>query len=105
MKTYLSLAVLLCLSLAGCKSPRISRDLTSGQIGCSPGEISIRNETAGISGTHTWTAVCHGKEYICNYHTTTGSRCTPRQQQDVANVAATPWYQTSQPSTAATEGK
>jgi hypothetical protein len=82
MKTYISLALALplALSLGGCKSPRISRDLTSGQIGCSPSEIAIRNETAGIAGTHTWTAVCKGKEYVCNYHSTTGSRCTAKQQ-------------------------
>lgn len=80
MKSYLPLAVALAFSVGGCKSASISKDLTSGQIGCSPHEISISNETARISGTHTWTATCHGKQYVCNYHSTTGSKCTAKQE-------------------------
>jgi hypothetical protein len=105
MKTYIVVATAVLLTLGGCKSARISRDLTSGQIGCSPSEISITNETAGIAGTHTWTATCHGKQYVCNYHTTTGSRCTPKQspapqrqepsgeETTAEQQAAKPWYQ------------
>lgn len=79
MKVVLAILVFSAM-LVGCiTNPNISRDLTSGQIGCSPTDIEILNETARMGGTHTWTAVCKGKEYICNYHTTTGSKCTVKQ--------------------------
>ncbi len=80
MKKIILMLAFFSILLAGCiTNPRISKDLTSGQIGCSPGDIEIRDETAGIGGTHTWTAICKGKQYVCNYHTTTGSKCTEKQ--------------------------
>lgn len=62
--------------VTGCMTnPRISKDLSSGKIGCSPSDITIQNETASFGGTHTWTAICKDERYICNYHTTTGANC------------------------------
>lgn len=76
----LSVASILAFSIAGCMTnPNISKDLSSGQIGCSPSDITIENETASMGGTHTWTAICKGEQYICNYHTTTGTKCTPKK--------------------------
>ena len=68
--------MLLASVIAGCTSARISRNLSSGAIGCPSQEIQITNETAGIEGTHNWTAVCKGQTFICSYHTTTGANCT-----------------------------
>lgn len=76
-KLKLILFIMFLSTLSACKTnPNISRDLTAGQIGCSPDEIGIENETARFSGTHTWTAICKGEQYICSYHSTTGTKCT-----------------------------
>lgn len=61
--------------LAGCTSARISRDLSSGVIGCPANDINIIDEDATMSGTHTWIAECNGKKHACSYHTTTGANC------------------------------
>lgn len=80
MKEKILTILMVPVFLVGCMTnPAISKDLTSGQIGCSPTDITILNETARMGGTHTWTAVCKGNQYICNYHTTTGAKCTAKQ--------------------------
>jgi hypothetical protein len=71
------LAFALVLSLAGCAmtNPTISRNLTSGAIGCPPSEIKISEETANVYGNHNWKAECKGRSFICNYHHTSGVDC------------------------------
>lgn len=72
---HLIIFMALAVILAGCTSARISRDLSSGVIGCPSEDITIVDEEATISGTHTWIAVCDDKRYACSYHTTTGANC------------------------------
>ena len=63
------------LIVAGCTSARVSRNLSSGAIGCPPQDIEILNETASYDGTHNFEAICKGKRFFCSYHTTTGINC------------------------------
>jgi hypothetical protein len=65
------------LVLSGCAvtNPEISKNLTSGVIGCPPNEITITNETASKESNHNWTAECEGKVFICSYHPTSGVDC------------------------------
>jgi len=68
--------IFLIAFLFGCTSPRISRNLSSGVIGCRPDDITIENETAtAIGSMHNWEAICNGKRYICSYQPTTGCNC------------------------------
>lgn len=60
---------------SGCTSARISRDLSTGLVGCPADDIEIVDEDATASGTHTWIAVCHGKRFACGYQVSTGANC------------------------------
>jgi len=67
---------MIVVTIGGCTSPRISRNLSSGVIGCRPDDITIENETAtAIGSMHNWEAICNGKRYICSYQPTTGVNC------------------------------
>ena len=74
MKKYL--LVFLCLGLAGCLTRTLvdsatsttdtHKNMTSGQIGCAPSDITITNEqTTHFPLQHTWTAECKGVKYYC----------------------------------------
>lgn len=65
------------LLLTACTSARVSKNLSSGVIGCPANQITIQNETATVDGLHNWTAICNGVSYICSYQTTTGVNCSP----------------------------
>lgn len=75
MKTAI-LVIGVIILIAGCTNARISANLTSGVIGCSPEDITIEKETGEwITGLHAWEAVCNGKRYVCSYQNTTGINC------------------------------
>lgn len=72
--------LIIMIGFSGClTNPEISKQFTSSNIGCETRDINIINETADFNGMHTWTAECKGKEYICTYHTTAGSKCTEKK--------------------------
>ena len=77
------LAVLALCLLAGCTSTRISKKFSAGEIGCDEGSIQIANESASIEGMHNWVAVCHGKKYVCSYHTGDGATCKEALDQNI----------------------
>jgi hypothetical protein len=52
--------VLVCLT--ACAS---LASLTSGQIGCPVSDITVLNDSPGLS-SRTWTALCNGKMYFCS---------------------------------------
>ena len=56
-------AAILLTSVAGCLS---AARRSSGAIGCAEEDITITDESVGVFGDHTWTAVCHGKTYYCS---------------------------------------
>jgi len=62
-------------TIGGCTSANISKNLSSGAIGCQPDDITIINEAATINGLHNWEALCKDKRFICSYHSTTGVNC------------------------------
>ncbi len=69
--------VLSCFLLSlmtGCTSARISKNLSSGVIGCPVSDITIINEKAD-GGLHTWEAQCRGHQFICSYQSSTGVNC------------------------------
>ncbi|MEI6896230.1 MAG: hypothetical protein V5786_01850 [Psychromonas sp.] len=89
MKIILITTMLVAL-ITGCTSSRISRNLSSGAIGCPANEITIQNETASfIGGMHNWTAICNGKSHICSYQETTGVNCSSslNSTQDNTEIA------------------
>lgn len=78
----IALVLGLTLSLAtlftGCiTNENLSKDFSSGRIGCPTEEITIINEKAStFGGSHTWVAECRGRYYICSYQQTMGTSCT-----------------------------
>lgn len=68
-------AMIVLLIVAGCTSARVSRNLSSGAIGCPPQDIEILNETADRDGMHNFEAICKDKHFFCSYHTTAGINC------------------------------
>jgi hypothetical protein len=86
MKIILITTMLMVL-ITGCTSAPISRNLSSGAIGCPANQILISNETAtAIGGMHNWTATCNGKSYICSYQGTTGVNCSSSSDSDQNNI-------------------
>lgn len=85
MKIYLiAISVIL---LTGCTNARISKNLSSGAIGCPANQIKIQNETAStIGGMHNWTAICNGISYICSYQETTGVNCSNSVNNEKSNL-------------------
>src|SRR3546814_15604427 len=69
------LALATFLFAAGCTNARISRNLSAGAVGCPANSITIVDETATASGTHTWTAQCAGKTFVCSFKTSAGTNC------------------------------
>lgn len=61
--------------IGGCTSANISKNLSSGAIGCQPKDIEIIDETATATGLHNWVALCKNKRFICSYHSSTGVNC------------------------------
>ncbi|MFZ6871825.1 hypothetical protein ACO0LF_07165 [Undibacterium sp. Di27W] len=57
---------MLLASVSACTSTKISQNLASGAIGCSPTDIGIFNEKVS-SGVHTFMASCGSKKYFCTY--------------------------------------
>lgn len=79
------------------------KEVSSGQTGCSPDEITISNDTA-VLGARTWTAECRDQTYYCSAHASgeDGSQvsCT-RSASETAAGAATPSTSSPSPSAAA----
>ncbi|MCW8960169.1 MAG: hypothetical protein OQK29_01315 [Ignavibacteriaceae bacterium] len=61
--------------ITGCTNARISRNLSSGAIGCHENDITIKDERATVTGLHTWIAECKGHEFVCSYQESTGVNC------------------------------
>ena len=75
-KWKISLLLVATSMLTACiTNPNISKDLASSQIGCSPKDIKITDETARMGGIHNWNAECKGQKFICSYNTTAGTKC------------------------------
>jgi len=55
-------SLLLAAGVSGCFDKEAA---TSGQTGCSPGELEISDEDTGWN-SETWTATCHGERYFCS---------------------------------------
>ncbi len=53
------------LLLTGCVTNQQRQDITSGEIGCAPNDISISNEETSEVGS-TWTAECNQEKYYCS---------------------------------------
>ncbi|NNN70904.1 hypothetical protein [Vibrio sp. 3-2(1)] len=85
MKKFL-LSVFLLSIITGCTSARISRNLSSGVIGCPAKEIVIKNERASFGGLHTWEAECKGHQFICSYQETTGVHCIKPLEEKASTV-------------------
>ncbi len=85
MKNLIGLSFLLLIS--GCTNERISRNLSSGAIGCPVSQITIQNETASaIGGMHNWTAICNNQYYICSYQETTGVNCSALSKNEESKL-------------------
>lgn len=69
------LVLIMIVALLGCTSARVSRNLSSGAIGCPPQDIEILNETADRDGMHNFEAICKDKHFFCSYHKTAGINC------------------------------
>ncbi len=69
MKTLLAAAAAAAL-LSGCLTVATAEgraQLSSGHIGCMPGEITTSELTEGFGQSGNWEAECHGKRFICSY--------------------------------------
>ena len=82
MKTYLGVRLLPLLLLASCAASTASLQSTSsGEIGCSPSDISISDYRLNAY-TSSWTARCNGKIYFCSGSDTLKERTSCKQTQD-----------------------
>jgi hypothetical protein len=82
MKTYLGLRLLPLLLLAGCAASTASlQSSSSGEIGCSPSDISISDYRLNAY-TSSWTAKCNGKVYFCSGSDTLKQRTSCKQAQE-----------------------
>jgi len=77
MKKMNILVLVSTLLFTGCMTnENLSKDFSSGRIGCPTEEITIINEKAStFGGSHTWVAECRGRYYICSYQQTMGTVC------------------------------
>ena len=69
--TVLKLIVLsiIALELVGCLTLSSMHDqFTEMNVGCHRDSIQISNERYQLNGIETWTAVCNGKTYDCDYN-------------------------------------
>lgn len=62
MRKRLAVSLLL---LAGCSTVPAMRNLSAGQLGCSPEDISI-SQAQTYGQTASWAATCRGKQYWCS---------------------------------------
>jgi hypothetical protein len=71
--------IVVIVALASCSaSTGELQNLTSGKIGCPANDIQISNSQTGMK-TASWTAVCHGKTYLCaGDDMLRGVTCTPQ---------------------------
>ena len=55
-------------SVSGCATQSSLKSVSACQIGCSPGEIEIKdfNQSRSIPPIHSWTAICNHKTYSCS---------------------------------------
>lgn len=74
MKKFTVIAVLLVL-VSGCTNTRIAKEQASDAIGCSTSEITVKAETASLTGERNWIASCKGKDFNCTYYGGTGTVC------------------------------
>jgi hypothetical protein len=87
-----------CLPLTG---------VTSGQIGCAPGDISISDEERSFD-SETWKAECNGREYFCSRHgsenrySTAQVSCSESTHDQASVAAAAPFVVIQGDGTAAT---
>ena len=59
-----------CVLLSSCSSVEGFKRISSGKIGCPPGQITISDIRGAyfgniFHGTETWTAECNGKIFYC----------------------------------------
>jgi hypothetical protein len=81
MKAYLGVRLLPLLLLASCAASTASLQSTSsGEIGCSPSDISISDYRLNAY-TSSWTASCNGKAYFCSGSDTLKERTSCKQAQ------------------------
>jgi hypothetical protein len=66
MERSLHLGLLMIVFVSGCAPSREAK--SSGQIGCTPGEITISNEESQfgvVQSGETWEAECQGRTFVC----------------------------------------
>ncbi|MGZ3687146.1 MAG: hypothetical protein ACXWP5_05890 [Bdellovibrionota bacterium] len=50
--------------LVGCASERTLQKVSSGQVGCAPDDVQIKDAESGIP--YTWTAICKDAKFYCS---------------------------------------
>jgi len=63
------------LTFSGCATKFMAKKYSTGAIGCTSDEISIKDEHLDFLGYTTWEATCKGKTYICNHYDDEGTNC------------------------------
>ena len=58
--------VTLGLLLNACATTADYQGVTSGRVGCPPGEIAISDEVMETGRYAAWTAECRGKKFFCS---------------------------------------
>ena len=78
--------MLLLVVLCGCATAPAMKNLSAGQLGCSPEEIAVSHENV-YGQTASWVAECRGRKYWCSASggesiTTSCKEDTPRTTID-----------------------
>lgn len=74
MATSRGVGLLMFALMGGCVPSKEAK--SAGQIGCTPGEITISNEDSHfgfVQSGKTWVAECHGRTFVCSQVNESGS--------------------------------
>jgi hypothetical protein len=76
----LIISFIVLVELGSCSlGASMNTQFTSMNTGCSTENIQISNEKVELSGAETWTAICDGKTYDCNYFPDADANCYLRE--------------------------
>ena len=66
---------------SGCATTARYQKISSGKVGCPPGEIAISDDHFNLE-VATWTATCRGKVFHCSSTSAFDTTCSPEPDEE-----------------------
>jgi hypothetical protein len=67
--------ILITMLINGCASKFMEKRYSTGAIGCTSDEITVKDGKVDVFGFETWVATCKGKDYICSRERDESTNC------------------------------